>query len=203
MNEYSFADQLGYFTGSGFTGPERLLPGNIPPGCIAIPGKHDHLSRRIDLQTGEVIPYQPPPPPDTDLVTWVWDNTVERYMAEPTIAARRLEAWARIKKARVVAETAPVEVGGRVFDADPQSQLRISGAVQMAQLAMSAGYGEVWSIDWTLADNTSATLTAREAIDLGLAVAAQVSASHARSRLLRNSINAATTPDELAAITWD
>ena len=200
---YSFCDSLGIFTGSYFDGPENLLSMNTPPGLTAVPGRHDHLCRRLDLETGEVVPYQPPPPPDTELVTWAWDIANERYVAEPTLAAHRLDAWVRIKAARTAAEQAPLPVGPLTFDADEASQQRIAGAVQMAQLAIASGQDVGWSITWTLADNTAATLTAAQMIGVGLALAARTSAIHAKGRDLRAQIDAAGSLDELNAITWD
>ena len=174
-----------------------------PDGCAWVPGRHDPQCRRVDLQTGEVVPYQPPPPPDTELATWAWNLATERYVAEPTLAAHRLAAWARIKAARTAAEREPLAVGLMSFDADEASQQRIAGAVQMAQLAIASGQDAGWSIIWTLADNTAATLTAAQMIGVGLALAARTSAIHAKGRDLRAQIDAAGSLDELNAITWD
>lgn len=199
---YYYPDS-GFFSGNTFMGPESAAIGNAPPGTVAIPGCHDHLCRRVDLTTGEVVPYQPPPPADTDLVTWAWNTMTERYVAEPTLAAHRLSAWERIKAARNADETAPLPVGPLTFDADADSQQKIAGAVQMAQLAISSGQDVGWSITWTLADNTAATLTAAQMIGVGLALAARTSGLHAKGRTLRARIDAAATLDELNAITWD
>lgn len=38
------------------------LAANTPAGMGAVEGMHDHLSRRIDIHTGEIVDYQPPPP---------------------------------------------------------------------------------------------------------------------------------------------
>ena len=202
--EFSVADAAtGLFIGVVLSGREDLVLPNIRPGQIAVRGRHDHLCRRLDLETGEVVPYQPPPPPDTELVTWAWNMTTERYVAEPTLAAHRLDAWSRIKAARTAAEQAPLPVGPLTFDADEASQQRIAGAVQMAQLAIASGQDAGWSITWTLADNTAATLTAAQMIGVGLALAARTSAIHAKGRDLRAQIDAAGSLDELNAITWD
>ena len=203
MNTWSFADaSSGLFTGRTFSGLPGMIDGNTPAGCIAVEGMHDHLCRRVDLTTGEVVTYQPPPPADTDMVTWVWNTATERYVAEPTLEAHRLGAWARIKAARVAAEQEPLVVGALVFDADADSQQKIAGAVQMAQLAIASGQDAGWSITWTLADNTAATLTAAQMIGVGLALAARTSGLHQRGRTLRAQINAAGSLDELNAITW-
>ena len=204
IQEYSIAEsESGMFTGYVLACSPDVVSYNIQPGQIAVPGRHDHLCRRLDLETGEVVPYQPPPPPDTDLVTWAWNTTTERYVAEPTMAAQRLDAWARIKAFRTLAEREPLPVGPLTFDADEASQQRIAGAVQMAQLAIASGQDAGWSITWTLADNTAATLTAAQMIGVGLALAARTSAIHAKGRDLRAQIDAAGSLDDLNAITWD
>jgi hypothetical protein len=201
LSEY-YVD-TGLFTGVTIDMPGHLIGGAARPGCGVVSGRHDPLSRRVDLTTGEVVPYQPPAPADTDLVTWTWNTTTERYVAEPTLAAHRLAAWERIKAARNADETAPLPVGQLTFDADADSQQKIAGAVQMAQLAISSGQDTGWSITWTLADNTAATLTAAQMIGVGLALAARTSGLHAKGRALRARIDAAATLDELNAITWD
>lgn len=75
---YSLAD--GTFTGRRFTtsSPE-LLAANTPEGCAAIAGRHDRQTARVDLETGEVVAYEPPP-----------DARRERDRAEARIA--RLES---------------------------------------------------------------------------------------------------------------
>lgn len=39
---------------------DELIALNTPPGHIAIEGEHDHLTKRVDVTTGEVIDYQRP-----------------------------------------------------------------------------------------------------------------------------------------------
>lgn len=111
-------------------------------------------------------------------------------------------AWARIKAARDAAEAAPLTVGAHVYDADPISVQRVMGAVQMAQLAVQAGQGADWLITWTLADNSPVQLSAAQMIDVGMSLATQISSAHARGRLLRAQIDAATDSAQLDLITW-
>jgi hypothetical protein len=202
MTTYSFFTPDGVLTGAVFSGDAEWMPENTPPGCLAIEGRHDHLCRRVNLATGQVVPYQPPAPPDDVLQTWAWDAAAERWVSVPTLAAHQAAAWGRIKSARGAAEQVPVTIGLRTFDADLVSQSRIAGAVQMASLAVQAGAGADWSIAWTLADNTSVELGATEMIDLGLTLARQIAAAHAHSRALRLLIAAAQSAAELDAITW-
>ena len=112
----------------------------------------------------------------------------------------RAEAWSRIKSARESVEFGPFVWGGQTFDGDSESQRRIQGAAQLATLAQATG--QPFSIDWTLADNTQATLTATEMIGVGVALGQHVNGAHGIARTLRTQIDAATTPEELEAIQW-
>lgn len=85
---YVYWLQSGIFTGATITGPIEHLAGNTPAGCGVICGVSDPESQRVDTETGEVITYQPPKPPDTALVLWSWDDGARRWVAAPTDAAR-------------------------------------------------------------------------------------------------------------------
>lgn len=56
---YSLAD--GVLTGDTYSGP--AVEANTPPGHGAIAGVTDWRAQRVDLQTGALVPYTPPPPP--------------------------------------------------------------------------------------------------------------------------------------------
>lgn len=81
---YSLAD--GMFTGNVLTGPrDEFIDLNIPEGHAAIEGHHDHLSRRVDLETGQVIDHQPPKPSDEH----EWDDAMKRWTLLPDVQQRR------------------------------------------------------------------------------------------------------------------
>ena len=86
MTAVSYYDPAtGLFSGASYAGSEPELNGGA--GEAWLPGRFDHLSQRVDLDTGEVIGYQPPAPPDDELRTWAWDETTKRWRSTPTIAA--------------------------------------------------------------------------------------------------------------------
>lgn len=64
MNNYSFYDrQTGAIHQRRFsTNDESQLEANTPENHEAIGGHHDHLSKRVDIETGEVVEYQPQAP---------------------------------------------------------------------------------------------------------------------------------------------
>lgn len=126
-----------------------------------------------------------------------WDGVAKAWVDPRALADLRAARWAEIKRVRAVAEVAPLAVAGRVYDADAESQRRIAGAVQLAVIAPPG-----WSIDWTLADNSVATLTAADVIAVGVALGAQVSAAHAVARVLRAQIDTAADAAAINAIQW-
>lgn len=90
-----------YDAKSGVILPQRMiLPDqahvemNTPPGCAAVYAEVDHLSQRYDLtQTPPVVvDYQPPAPPDTEMVAHAWDATSKRWVGRPTKAAHAAAA---------------------------------------------------------------------------------------------------------------
>lgn len=132
-----------------------------------------------------------------------WDNTTMTWLAEPpaaVLAALKQAKWASIKDARHAAEFGLFAVGDLVFDGDENSQRRIQGAVQLATLALAAQ--EPFVIEWTLADNSTATLTAQQVLDVGRALAGKIQMVYAHARGLRQRIAQAATAEEIAAITW-
>lgn len=117
-----------------------------------------------------------------------------------TLEAAKIMRWAVIKVYRDAAEFGSFTWDGSTFDSDQISQSRIQGAVQLAQLALSQG--QPFSIDWTLADNTSRTLNAIQMISVGVDMGEHINACHMKARMLREQINAATTKEELDVIQW-
>jgi len=88
MSTWTFCDPAtGLFIDRVFSGPEYSLSANTPTGHQAVPGAHDHLCRRLDETTGEVVPYQPEPPAPDEWQTWAWDASTERWVSQPTAAA--------------------------------------------------------------------------------------------------------------------
>lgn len=82
----------GVFYPGNMGGPEDFDPSdNAPLGHDWIRGDFDPLSQRVDIATLTVVPYQPPPPPDTALTTYVWDPDIKRWRGSPTVAARAAE----------------------------------------------------------------------------------------------------------------
>lgn len=109
------------------------------------------------------------------------------------------------KKAEITAWRNARDLGGAptplgIMDSDPTSILKITGAVQMAQIAMLAG--EPFSILWTMMDNSSVPHDAEQMIAAGMAVGQFIAANHAVSVALKAQADAATSIGDLDLITW-
>lgn len=114
--------------------------------------------------------------------------------------AYRAKTWERIKAARDAAEQAGFVYNGMRFDSDRVSVGRIGNAVTLAMLAQM--FGQPFSEDWTLADNSVVTLDAIGMMAVGMACGQYVGPIFNRARVLREQIAAATTADQLDAIVW-
>jgi hypothetical protein len=63
---------------------------------VAIEGRYDHLSQRVDLDTGDIIDYRPLAPDDDH----EWNGDRKRWILKPDVAERRrgqAQARARIE----------------------------------------------------------------------------------------------------------
>jgi hypothetical protein len=105
-----------------------------------------------------------------------------------------------INRARDAAIDGGAETPAGVVDTNATSRILIAGAAQTAVIAASAE--QPFEVDWTLADNSVATLDGAEMIGLGLAVSAHVGAMHSRGRVLKARIDDAETVEAVAAIGW-
>jgi hypothetical protein len=128
------------------------------------------------------------------------DPATQQWVDTRSLEQLKAAKWSQIKRSRDAAEYGGFTHNGLVFDSDPDSVQRISGAVTMAMIAASAD--APFSIDWTLADNTVHTLTGEEVVQIGLALGAHVASVHATARTLRLAIADAADVEALAAIAW-
>jgi hypothetical protein len=194
-NFYSLTDgvlQKGVYIGDRL-GAEM----NAPDGCAPIAGVSDAASQRVDITTGALVDFQPPPPADDELQTWAWHDGARRWLSLPTLAASKARRWAAVKLDRRRFETGTFTLNGMTFDAN---ESKLAGAALDAFMAQSAG--EPWSQSWVLADNTVVVLDAAQMIAAGRACKARISALWAQSQAMRALIDAATTAEEVAAVVW-
>lgn len=117
-----------------------------------------------------------------------------------SLAAHKTRKWAAMKAKRDEVEFGTFVSGGNVYNATSQSQARIQGAALMATNALAAGVP--FSKEWTLANDTVVTLNATQMLQVGMDMAAHISAAHEQGRVLRTAIDAATSIEEVDAVVW-
>jgi len=128
-----------------------------------------------------------------------WSNVTMQWEDPRTLADLKAAKWEQVKAQRDAAEFGLFQWTGHSFDGDEAAQRRINIAVMGAQAAIIAG-DTAWSVDWTLADNTSLTLSASDMMGVANALGANIAQAHATARAKRQQIEQATTNGELETI---
>jgi len=180
MTSYAVSNLLGRVV--GFL-DSATMPVMVDPGFIA----HALIER--------VTEWPAAPSPTAEL--WIGNGAL--YWDDPaTLADAKANSWAAAKKARDEAEAADFEFGGTLYQPDVA---KITGAVLAALLPREEG--DLFTIDWTVSDNSVVTLTAPQVMALGLTLTARINGIHQRGRQLRAFIDNATTPAEAYGYTWN
>ena len=130
----------------------------------------------------------------------VFDYPSKQWVDSRTLSEIKEAKWESIKAKRAEAIDAPLVTPYGTFDSRVKDRTNITDAVLMAQTLESRGLPS--SIDFTLTDNTTVVLSAESMINVGLLLGQKIQAAHARARELRAQIDAATTKQEIEAITW-
>lgn len=103
MKIWSFYDPAtGLFAGLEYVGTPDTLELNTPDGHAHVEGRHDHLSRRVDLATGEVVDHQPPQPS----ADHEWDGDRKRWrLTEEATERARLRARGLVRMDEIDRQT--------------------------------------------------------------------------------------------------
>lgn len=140
------------------------------------------------------IPPQPSP-------YHTWDSQSQMWIVtDQGLTTAKADACQTISLARNLAERSGFTAYDKVFDSDDKSVQRITIAAQAAGFAKAAG--QVFNIEWTLADNSTMMLDADQMIGLPLLMAEYANQLHVKARGLKDQINAATTLAEVDAVVW-
>lgn len=134
--------------------------------------------------------------PYLDEYTRVDHQTGELYQLEPPLDVLKQQKWQHMKSIRNATEFGSITWNNMVFQCDEISQRRIQGALQLANLDPNI------SLTWTLADNSTTTLNQADIVGLATTLANHVNLCHTEGRRVRNLIDAATSVQDLDAITW-
>lgn len=130
----------------------------------------------------------------------VWDKVNKAWIDPRTLEQVKLAQWELIKESRLAALVAPLVTSYGAFDASANSQKAITDAVLMLQTLASLGTPS--TIDFTLADNTTVTLTTEQMIQVGLQLGLRTQQIFSQGRARRDSILAATTISAVEGIVW-
>jgi hypothetical protein len=102
MKTVSFYDlTTGLFAGRTFASTdEDQIEQHTPDGHGHVEGVHDHLSRRVDLATGEVVDHQPEQPS----ADFEWDAQAKRWkLSAAVLASQQARSSAMTEIARLEA----------------------------------------------------------------------------------------------------
>lgn len=126
-----------------------------------------------------------------------WSNTEMQWQDLRTLDDVRYVRVQAIKAARKVAEAGTFTVAGNTYQADEDSVRRL----QIAAMAAQAG-GAGWSTEWTLADNTTTTLTRAQMLAVVAGLFAHIRAQRDRASALRAQLDGALTVADVDAVSW-
>lgn len=115
----------------------------------------------------------------------------------PSVQEVQEEMIARFKANRDAEEVKPIEYQGKLYDYDEKARDRINAAI----IALDA-QGEGANIAWTLADNSSVTVTANDLRMVIANVAIRSNTLHVKYRDLKENVLACKSLKELEQISW-
>lgn len=170
------------------SGDAESIALNKPEGSIEIDTIPDSYET---WWNGSVWVQKPVKPSDS----YEWDPVAKIWVDTRTLGEYKKEKWQGVKQLRSAEICNTVAVGSLVFDATPEAQTNILAAIQIAELI-----GPSWEAEWTLADNSTATVNREILIAAALAIAEQTAAAFAKARILREQIETATSIAEIATI---
>lgn len=193
-------NHTGVFIGRSYVGTRELLALNTPADAVAYecgPGERpDIMAQRVDIVTGALVEYQPPAPADDQWQTWAWDVDLKRWVSVPTLLAHKRAARQRMAEAWNVARTAGVTFGTKTAPTDADSWTRY---LAIKEMAADGGWVDV---PIPLADGNFELMTQAKMVTLWGALKDMERTLLGRLRDRVQSINAATTPEEVAAVVW-
>jgi hypothetical protein len=137
----------------------------------------------------------------SDVDAWLVDGAFVAGTLAPSIEAAKLAMWEQTKALRQAKIYGGVNIPGLgLFDSKPEAIQNVAGAALTALVLTVSGTPELFSAEWTLADNSSRTLSAQDMLQVQIGGTQFINAVHARARGLRSAIFAAGTAEALAQI---
>lgn len=130
-----------------------------------------------------------------------WSNAEMRAIDERPLESLRDNKWQTIKSARQAEIYSPITTPYGVFDADATSQKNITDAIMMLQTL--AGLGQPSTVNFVRFDNTATELDVSQMVNIGLLLGQRTQAAITKSTTLRQQIAAASSAEQLEAISWN
>jgi len=156
---------------------------NIPEDAVEISG-----DRHVELLTGQAAGFR--------IVSDASGAPVLQSPDDAPVDELRVRKISEIERYRDAAIASGFDFNGTRFDSDAKSIQRINGAVTLSLL------DPAFETDWITFDNSVVRLNAAQLAGLGAAAGQHEAAQIFRARQLKDQALAATTREQLAAITW-
>ena len=167
------------------------ITANTPEGCVAVTGAPpagEHYRAAGEWVAKPAKPRQ----------TAQWEASTKGWIDARTLAEARVERWSAMTAVRTARLTSTFTAGGKTYDCNREAIALAAIGAMLAKAALDL----TWTKTWTLADNTSTTLTADQVLIVARACEDYITALWATGRTLHAQIDAATTIAAVDAITW-
>lgn len=129
-----------------------------------------------------------------------WSNTTMTWEDSRSISQVKADQHLAVKEARQLEINSPLTTPYGVFQCRPEDRQNLADAVLLAKSLSDRALPS--DTVWTLADNSVVTLTLEQLIDVGLLLGARTQSAHAKSRILRQNIDEASTTEAVLAVIW-
>lgn len=192
---YFYDLQTGIFTGQSIGGPAEWVDANVPEGMGAWSRSVDIKAQRVDLETGDLVDYQPDKPADTADTVWSWDQTTRRWVASKTIAWFKRAKLDQISAIRETKNREPIEYAGALFDADDLGQRNIQAWVN----TINAGTNPPADFVWRDFNNVDHPADAEFIIGMNNAIVERGTSLYHSSWSKKAAINALNSIDDVVA----
>lgn len=168
----------------------------LPEGIGAIEGAYDHLSQRVDIETGEVVDWQPDKPEGDEYTDHEWDAGTKRWVPVLTLAGRKRDAWESVKRLREERLDAPAVADGIAYRITKDE----GNLKSILTTRLAVGVPTAATITWTDDANVDRALDGDQLAALALAMLTRGEAIYERARALRSAIADAADADALSSI---
>lgn len=130
-----------------------------------------------------------------------FDAVSKQWLDLRSLDQLKLDKKAEINSQRSSIEFGPFIYNGVKFDGDLNAQRRLTTYISLSKSAIAAQ--ETFTADFILFDNTVVQLTEADFIAIEVTKATQVAQAFSKAAALKQQVDAAQTPEEVAAVVWD